>query len=535
MKILPIRTSRRAALALVATLLGSACNLAPNYEPPKAAATAAFKEASVPGASPIGWKAAEPQDDRIRVKWWELYGDPALNALEERVQVSNQTILAAEANYRLSRAMLVAARSALFPTLSVGPSYTRERTSTTTHGATAATGATTATAATSGTAATTGTASSGSTTVSSSTTSTGPNPANLFAVPLEASYEVDLWDRVHNSVRAAAATAQASAADVATAILSIHAQVAQDYFEIRALDAEQKLFGDTLAADRKALDLTRSLYKTGIDSEEDVANSETQLATVTAQATDVGVARAQYEHALAVLLGQSPSGFSVPAAEFKPNPPALPLGLPSEILQRRPDIASSERQVASANAQIGVARSAYYPSLTLGASGGFESSSLSQLFEWPSRFWSFGPQFSETLFDGGARRAQNEEAEATYDQTVANYRQTVLAAFQAVEDNLAALRILGTEVGQQRTAVEAADHYLKLALARYQLGIDSYLNVTTAQTAYLTNRQTELQIQLRQMTASVNLVMALGGGWDASQLPQMKQLLASPPKWSPAN
>jgi NodT family efflux transporter outer membrane factor (OMF) lipoprotein len=480
---------------------------------------------------------ARPEDDRIRVKWWELYGDPVLNALEERVRISNQTILAAEANYRLSRAMVVAARSALFPTLTIGPSFTRTRSSTTTHGGTAATGATPSTSgstttSTGGGATTTTTASAGTTTVG---TVTGPNPSNLFAVPLDLSYQVDLWDRVHNSISAAAATAQASAADVATAILSVQAEVANDYFEVRALETESQLVDETIAADRKALALTRTLFAAGIDSDEDVANAETQLATVTAQATDVGVARAQYEHALAVLVGQTPAAFTLAAGAWVVQPPAIPLGLPSRLLERRPDIAAAERQVAAANADIGVARAAYYPSLTLGASGGFESSALSQLFNWPSRFWSFGPQVSGTLFDGGARRAQTEEAQATYDQTVANYRQTVLAGFQAVEDNLAALRILGTEVGQQRVAVAAADHSLKLALARYQSGIDSYLNVTIAQTTLLTNRQTALQLQLRQMTASVNLILALGGGWDSSQLPPMKQMTRRPAKESSGN
>jgi NodT family efflux transporter outer membrane factor (OMF) lipoprotein len=515
----PARFRGRAALALLLTALPwSGCNLAPKYDHPPTtpvAQTTAFKEATVaPGATAVGWKPAQPQDDRIRMKWWELYGDPTLSALEERVAVSNQTLLAAEANYRLARAMVVAARSQLYPTATLGPSFQRQRTSTTTARSSSGTAAGGSTAGTSG---------------------SGPNPYNTFTVPVDASYEVDLWDRVRNTLRAAAATAQASAADVATALLSTQAQLAQDYFELRALDTERQLFADAIAADRKALALTRTLFSTGIDSDEDVANAETQLATVTAQATDVGVARAQYEHALAVLLGQSPSEFSLPAAPFSPQPPPVPLGLPSELLQRRPDIAAAERQVASANANIGVARAAYFPSLTLSASAGFSSSSLSQLFNWPSRIWSFGPQLSGTIFDVGGLRAVTEEAQATYDQTVANYRQTVLAGFQAVEDNLSALRILGTEAVQQREAVAAADHYLKLALTRYQTGIDSYLNVTTAQTALLTNRQTELQIQLRQMTASVNLIVALGGGWDASQLPTMKQMIQRPPKWSPAN
>jgi NodT family efflux transporter outer membrane factor (OMF) lipoprotein len=357
---------------------------------------------------------------------------------------------------------------------------------------------------------------------------------NNYSLPIDLSYTVDLWHRIRNTIAADAFQAQASAADVATALLSTQAELAQDYFEIRSLDTQRAILQDTLENYRRALDLTLTRFNTGIDSEEDVAQARTQLDTATAQATDLGVSRAQFEHAIAVLMGKPPAGFSLEVAPFVPKPPPVPLAVPAELLERRPDIASAERRVAAANAQIGIARAAYFPSLTLSATAGLESSSFTQWFTWPSRFWSVGPQLAGTIFDMGARRALNEEAQAAYDATVANYRQTVLTTFQAVEDNLAALRILSEEVVQQHTAVNSAGQFLDLSLTRYKTGVDSYLNVITAQTAVLTNRETEVQIQLRQMTASVSLVMALGGGWDASQLPQMSDMLAKTPKSTPA-
>jgi NodT family efflux transporter outer membrane factor (OMF) lipoprotein len=356
---------------------------------------------------------------------------------------------------------------------------------------------------------------------------------NNFSLPFDASYTVDLWHRVRNQIAANAFQAQASAADVATALLSSQAEVAQDYFEVRALDAERKVLEETLANYRRSLELTQTLFRLGIDSEEEVSQAQTQLDTATAQTTDLGVSRAQYEHAIAMLIGKPPAAFSLAVAPFVPKPPDVPLALPSELLERRPDIAAAERQVAAANAEVGLARSAYYPTLSLSAQGGFQTASIAQWFTWPSRFWSLGPQLAGTLLDVGARRAVNEQAQATYDAAVANYRQTVLTVFQSVEDNLAALRLLSTEAGQQHTAVASSGHYLDLAQTRFKAGVDSYLNVITAQTSVLSNRETEVTIQLRQMTASVQLVTALGGGWDASELPKMKDLLVKQPKWTP--
>jgi NodT family efflux transporter outer membrane factor (OMF) lipoprotein len=309
--------------------------------------------------------------------------------------------------------------------------------------------------------------------------------------------------------------------------------VAQDYFEVRSLDAQRQLLSDTLANYKESLQLVQSLFNAGIDSDEEVAQAQTQVDTATAQLTDLGVSRANFEHAIAVLTGQPPSTFSLPVAPFVPNPPDVPVALPSELLERRPDIAAAERRVAAANAEIGVARTAYYPNLTLSASGGFQTAKVAQWFDWPSRFWSVGPSLAATLLDVGARRAANEEAQGSYDAAVATYRGTVLSALQAVEDNLSTLRILSKEIGEQHTAVNSSSHYLDLSLTRFKAGVDSYLNVITAQNTVLTNRETELQIELRQMTASVGLVMALGGGWN-SQVPAYKELIAKPPKGQPA-
>jgi NodT family efflux transporter outer membrane factor (OMF) lipoprotein len=496
------RKQTPAAMAALSALILAGCNLAPSYRRPETAATGAYQEAAAQAQDGI-WKPASPGDDRIRANWWEIYGDPQLNALEEQVRISNQSILAAEANFRAARAIVAETRAALFPIVTTDPSFSRERTSTTSH-------------ASAGASATTGAPSSSST--------SGPNPVDEYTAPLEASWEIDLWGRVRNETASSAYSAEASAADVVNALLSTQAELAEDYFEVRALDAESAIYGDTIDSYRQDLQLTETLFRTGIDSEEDVATAQTQLDTVLAEASDVGVARAQYQHAVAVLIGRSPAGFSLPNAPFNPVPPSIPIGVPSDLLERRPDIAAAERQVESANAEIGVARTAYFPSLTLNASAGYESSAFSQLFDWPSRFWSIGPQFGATLFEVGAQRAVNEQARAQYDAAVATYRQTVLNAFQGVEDNLDALRILSGEAVREHTAVAAAEHFLDLATSRYKAGIDSYLNVMAAQTTVLSNRQTELQVQLREINASVGLVLALGGGWDASDLPPMGKL-----------
>jgi NodT family efflux transporter outer membrane factor (OMF) lipoprotein len=518
------------SLLIIGLWLLSACNTAPKYAKPPAPAPAAFKEA-VPQEyrEGTGWKIAQPGDDRIRNKWWEMYNDPQLNALEEHVQVSNQSIIQAEANFRSSRAAIASARASLFPVVGVSASYTNSRfsqTARTTAVVPSAAGGNVGT----GTSGGTSTGGQGNT----ATGVTGGNAGifNNFSLPIDVSYSVDLWHKVRNTIAANSFTAQASAAEVATALLSTRAELAQDYFQIRALDAERAILQDTLENYRRALNLTNTLFQTGLNSEQDVAQAKTQLDTVTAQATDLGVSRAQFEHAIAALIGKPAATFSLLVAPFIPTPPAVPVALPSQLLERRPDIAAAERQVAAANAQIGVARAAYYPNLALSFSGGFQTAHFLEWFTWPSRFWSVGPQLAETVLDFGARRAANELAQAAYDATVANYRQTVLTAFQAVEDNLASVRILSEEAAEQHTAVNSATRVLDLSLTRYRAGVDSYLNVITAQNTVLTNRQTEVQIQLRRMMASISLIMSLGGDWDASQLPHVDDLIAKQAKRS---
>jgi NodT family efflux transporter outer membrane factor (OMF) lipoprotein len=483
-----------------------ACNPGPKYAKPPAPVPTAYKEAPPQFKEGAGWVVAEPADDKIRPKWWEMYNDPQLNALEEQVAIANQTVLQAEANFRAAQALVVSARSQLFPTFGGSASYTRQHFSTNTRAATVSAP---------------GPASAASSTI------------NQYSIAANVAYTLDLWHRVRNQIAANSASAQASAADVATALLTTQAELAQDYFEVRALDAQEGILQDAMKNYRDTLNLTTILFKTGIDSEQDVTQAQTQLDTAIAQTTDLGVARAQYEHAIATLTGKPAATFSLPVAPFIPKPPSVPVAVPSKLLERRPDIAAAERLVAAQNALIGYARGAYYPSVSLSASGGFLSSAISNWFTWPSRVWSLGPSVSDTLLDFGARRAAVEQAQANYDAAVASYRQTVLADFQTVEDNLASLRILAKEVEEYQTAVRASAHYLELALIRYKTGVDSYLNVITAQNSVLTNRETQLQVQLRQMTSSVALVMALGGGWDAAQLPQYERILQHPPKWSP--
>jgi len=518
------RVSSWLALAAAAAIIVlCSCNPAPKYAKPPVNAPQAFKESAPQQFKEgPGWKVAQPGDDKLRGKWWELYNDPVLNSLEEQVQISNQTVIQAEANFRAARALVVSARSGLFPTIGTAPSYTNSRFSSTTRTAVVTPGSSVAS----------GTPSSGGAT---SATSTGTSTViNSFSLPFDVSYTVDLWHRIRNQVAANAFSAQASAADVATALLSTHAALAEDYFEVRALDAQEGILQDTIRNYRDSLNLTLTLFNTGIDSDEEVAQARTQLDTATAQATDIGVARAQFEHAIATLIGKPAAEFSLPVAPFVPNPPQVPVAVPSELLERRPDVAAAERLVAAANAQIGIARAAYYPNLSLSATGGFQTSHFTEWFNWPSRFWSLGPTLSQTLLDFGARRGANEQAEANYDAAVASYRQTVLSDFQSVEDQLSALRIYAQEIAQYETAIHSSAHFLDLSLTRFRTGVDSYLNVITAQNAVLSNRETQVATQLRQMTASVSLIMALGGGWDTSQLPQMKDLLAKPAQWSPA-
>ena len=337
-----------------------------------------------------------------------------------------------------------------------------------------------------------------------------------------------MWGSIRNTVAVNRYAAQASAAQLANALLSTHSLLAQDYFQLRVADEQRRILDITVADYQASLHLVHTLVDSGVDSEADLATAETQLESAMAQATDVGVARAQYEHAIAVLIGVAPARFSIPYRHFDQQLPEIPVGVPSDLLERRPDIAAAERQVAESNAQIGVARAAFFPSLTLSGSAGYESTTLSKLFDFPNRFWSVGPSLAQMVFDGGARRAALMQAHALNDSQVATYRQTVLSAFQSVEDNLAALRILSQELGQARKATVAAKRAVELTMVLYRNGVDSYANVIVAQNAFLSARETELQIQLRELTASVALINDLGGGWSTSDWDQTERMAEHP-------
>ncbi len=501
----------RLSVVVAALLFASNCDVGPKYHTPTVQAPAAYKEVTSENAKDIdNWKVAQPSDAEIRGKWWEVFNDPALNQLEEQVDKSNQSVASAAASFLAARALVKQARSQLFPTVSTDPSITRERQSSNLQEFTSQ-----------------GTGSTG--TGGTGTTSVTTSAFTDYSLPFDATWVPDLWGKVRNTVRSNAYAAQASAADLANTRLSTQAELAVDYFELRSQDALKQLLDSTVKAYQQSLDLTKALFETGIESDEDVAQAETQLETTEAEDTNVGILRSQYEHAIAMLVGQPASVFSMPFKPLDVPPPPIPFGVPSELLERRPDIAASERLVAQANAQIGIARAAYFPTLTLSASGGLESTSITDWFSWPSRFWSVGPSLAETIFDAGLRKATVEQYRAQYDETVANYRQTVLAAFQQVEDNLAALRILSRQIQQQDVAIKSSKRYLDLATDRYRLGIDPYLNVITAQTSVLSNEQTLVNLRIQQITSSVQLIEALGGGWTRTQLPSASAVATSGP------
>jgi NodT family efflux transporter outer membrane factor (OMF) lipoprotein len=467
----------------------------PNYKQPSAPAPPAFKE-----PLPAGWKESHPSDGLLKGKWWEIYNDKRLNALEEQVGISNQNVRQAEATYQEARAAVRVARSALFP--AVGGSLS---------------------ATASGTGASGGTpvaAGGGAVIRSSSGTSTA------FSLPFSASWEPDLWGNIRRGVTASVNTAQGAAADIENAKLLYQSELAQDYFGIRGIDAEASLLTRTQTSYGEYLQLTQNRFAGGIASGLDVSQARTQLYDVESQLIDLGVQRAAFEHAIAILIGKPPSEVSVPTDASLTIPPPVPVGVPSELLERRPDIASAERKVAAANEEIGIAMAAYYPTLSLTAGTGFASSSLRTLINWPSRFWSVGASLAETLFDAGRRRGVVDEQRAAYDATVAAYRQTVLTAFQQVEDNLSALRILQDESGKIQQTIEAAQETLGISTAQYRAGTADYLTVISSQAALLNSQVTANTVLTRRLTASVGLVEALGGGWDTSKLPS-RQAVAS--------
>lgn len=478
------RPSLIAAMIAGAAMLLAACTLGPNYARPGVEAPAAYKEAQ-------GWKPAQPRETEPRGPWWKVFNDSQLDALLGQVEVSNQTIKAAEARVREARALTQQAQAAFFPIVTGNASATRSG----------------------------GRGRGGTNAGVGGSQSSSGGPSNNFNVALDVNWELDLWGRVRRTVEAGEAAAQASVADLEAAKLSAQAQLAEDYFLLRAQDAQIRLLNDTVDAYQKSLKLTQNQYAVGVAARADVAQAETQLKSTQAQALDAGVQRAQLEHAIAVLLGKPPADFSIAPEVVATTFPPIPPGLPSELLERRPDIAAAERRAAAANAQVGVAEAAFFPSVTLSATGGFQSSVLSQLFSLPSRYWSLGPALAQTIFDAGLRRAQTAQAMATYDENVANYRQTVLAGFQEVEDNLAALRILEQEALVQDEAVKSARESLTITLNQYRAGTANYLAVVVAQATALSNERAALAILARRLTASVTLIKALGGGWDATQLP----------------
>lgn len=503
------RATLVAAAGLFAALSLAGCVVGPKYHQPSApvptAATYKENPANFPESQQI-WKVASPQDSLLRGKWWEIFKDPELNALEDQLEVSNQNIKQAYENYMAARALIRQARAQYYPTAATAPSVSRSR---------ASGDVTTAAAAGSGTG--------GAAASSSELTS------NLFSLPGEVSWEPDLWGKIRNTVNQYRYAAQVSAADLENTRLSAQSTLAQTYFSIRGQDALQKLFDDTVAADQKTVDFAQAQYEVGVGDKISVVEAENALQTAQASAINVGLSRAQFEHAIAILLGKPPADFSIPKKPLDAIPPPVPIGVPSQLLERRPDIAAAERTMAEANAQIGIAYAAYYPSITLSASGGFESSSFTNWLTWPSRLWSIGASASETVFDAGLRRATVNQFVAIYNADLASYRQTVLTAFQQVEDYLAAERILSQQTSKQKEAVASAQEFFTLEYDRYQIGIDPYVDVLTAQNTLLAAQQSLANLQTQRMTSVVQLIAALGGGWDLSQLPTPTQVSEKAP------
>jgi NodT family efflux transporter outer membrane factor (OMF) lipoprotein len=482
-----------------ALLLTVGCTVGPKYVRPPVQTPPAYKEVpQTTAATSESWRVSQPKDGTNRGGWWKVFNDPQLDGLEEKASSSNQEIIAAADNFLAARALVREARAQYFPMVTTNPSITNERPSQGQFGGLQA--------------------------GSSMGTTLSVRSYTNYSLPFDAAWEPDFWGRIRSGVRANIYAAQASAADLESVRLGVHAELAADYFELRAQDSLKELLDSTVNAYQDAFNLTRTQYRAGLGTDEAVAQAEAQLRAAQAQDTNLGILRAQYEHAIAVLIGQPPSSLALPAQGLVASPPPIPVGVPSELLERRPDIAAAERSVAQANAQIGVAKTAYFPTILLSAAGGFGNSSASNWFTWPSRFWSVGPSLAEAIFDAGLRKATVRQYRAAYDQTVANYRQTVLAAFQQVEDNLASLRILAQDIEEQDGAVQAATRSLQEANVRYKAGLDPYLNVITAQTALLTDQQVAVDFRMLQMVASVQLIKALGGGWDSAQIPSEKEV-----------
>ncbi len=509
-------TNRRSQIGLLLCVMLTGCNVGPKYHPPAIQPPPAFKEAppatssSNPpqpqtnqngnrdnGAQENGtWTVAQPADEKIRGDWWAIFNEPELNDLEGQLNIDNQNIKLYFENFMEARALVREARALYFPTVSFGPSYSRSR-------------------------------SSGN--LSATSSFNAGHQSQIYSLPVDISWTPDLFGRIRNQVRAAQYTAQMNAADLENERLVEQADLAEYYFEIRGQDALIQLFTQTVAQYQKSLDLTQAQYDTGVGDQISVVEAQTTLRSAQASLTNLGILRAQYEHAIAVLIGKAASGFSLPARPITTAPPPIPIGMPSLLLQRRPDVAAAERTMASANATLGVAYTAFFPSLTISVGGGFESSLFKHIADWPSRFWSLGGTFSQPLYNA-ALSAELHQYVAIYNADVATYRQTVLTAFQQVEDYLAQTRILSQQIQQQRAAVASAQTSLDLEMSRYQTGIDPYIDVVTLQNTVFSNQQTLYSLQIEQMTSAVQLVEALGGGWDTTQLPTPAQVTASPSK-----
>lgn len=497
-----LRPTRRLFLMLLCIgvlAITPACLLGPKYHAPKPATPAApnYKESTLNFQDAQGWKVANPQEAMLRGKWWETFNDPELNALEDQVNINNQNIKQYFENLMTARAEIREARAQYWPTITANPSWNRSRSS--------------------------------STLSNSSQANTG-RTSSIVSFPVDVSWVPDLWGKIRNEVREAQYAAQVSAADLAGEQLTEQASLAEYYFEIRGQDALQKILDETVQADQKALEVTKAGYETGVADYISVVEAQATLESAQSQAINVKVARAQYEHAIAVLVGKLATDFSIPIRPELAAPPPIPVGVPSELLQRRPDVAAAERTLAEANAIIGIGYGAFFPALTLSASGGVESSSFTKWFTWPSRFWSIGPSISQTIFNGGLYRAELNQYTATYNADLAAYRQTTLTAFQQVEDYLAAVRLYSQQIERQQEAVKHAQEFLNLEMARYETGVDPYIDVVTAQTTLLADQQTLTTIHVEEMTAAVSLIEALGGGWDQSQLPTPSQLTQKVPK-----
>jgi NodT family efflux transporter outer membrane factor (OMF) lipoprotein len=496
---IPLRNRRlsqafaSSAVLLLSVSAVTGCMVGPKYHAPAPTQIAApnYKESTVNFQDADGWKVASPSDAMLRGNWWEVFHEPELNALEEQLNINNQNIKQYFQQYMEARALIAEARSQYWPTITANPGWSRSRSSSN---------------------------------LGSSSTANPGHTASLWAAPLDVSWEPDLWGKIRNEVREAQYGAQVSAGDLENEKLTEQASLAEFYFEIRGQDMLQQILNQTVTADQKALDSNQGAYDAGTGDQISVVEARATLQAAQSAAINVGISRAQYEHAIAVLIGKVPTDFSIPVKPMVYAAPAVPTGVPSQLLERRPDVAAAERTLAEANATIGIGYGAFFPQVTISAGGGFEASTLKHLFDWASRTWSIGPSASQVIFDGGLYRAELHQYQATYNADLATYRQTSLTAFQQVEDALAETRLYSQQILRQEEATKSSQQYLDMEMQRYNTGVDPYIDVVTAQTTVLGNQQTLNSLQVEEMTSAVTLVQALGGGWDASQLPTPSQV-----------